>query len=150
MMKHGKRVLIVFSMCCLALMDAGAQTITNKNVLEQTRLSVKQLEKSSARQVLAVSSLKGWSQKRRGINSVAYLTGIDAKGYPLYTTTTNNIVSAATIGANLLWPGGNGLNLNGSSSFINGRLGLWDLGQPRTTHVEFTGRILLKETSSTE
>lgn len=46
-----------------------------------------------------------------------------------------NVLSASTISANRLWPGGStGLSLTGSNVF----LGLWDQGDVLTNHVEFT------------
>lgn len=82
--------------------------------------------------------------------SVARLEGVDAAGFPIYTTTLNNINSAATIGTSQLWQGGStGLNLSGSSANIKGKLGIWDDGRVRSTHVEFVNRILQKGTSTT-
>ncbi|HEV2480954.1 MAG TPA: S8 family serine peptidase [Puia sp.] len=73
---------------------------------------------------------------------MAYLRGINGQGFPYYVTTTDNIISAATIRTTSLWPGGStGLSLNGSSSFLKGRIAVWDEGVVRPTHVELTGRV---------
>ena len=74
------------------------------------------------------------------------LVGIDANGKPKYKTTHDNIIAAATTGANQLWAGGSsGLNLSGSSSALTGKLGIWDGGSVLSTHVELTGRIKQKD-----
>jgi hypothetical protein len=76
----------------------------------------------------------------------AVLTGIDGEGYPLYTSTENNVVAAGTIGTSRLWMGGStGLNLSGASASVQGKLGVWDGGNARSTHVELNGRINNKE-----
>ena len=72
----------------------------------------------------------------------AYLTGIDDNGFLQYTTTYNNIDASTTSGAIHLWPGGrSGLNLSGAYEPLRDRLGIWDGGALRTTHVELLGRI---------
>jgi len=151
MSKQVKRVWIVCCISILAALQSNAQTFTNKTVLRSTGTAVKILERNNHQQLLKLSAEKNWPFKKKGLNGgIAYLTGIDAKGYPLYTAVNSNTVSASTIGVNFLWPGANGLNLSGASAYMNNKLGLWDLGQARATHVELAGRITQKETSSTE
>lgn len=149
-----KQVKGAWIVCCIGILTAlqsGAQTITNNSVLRSTGTAVKILERNNHQQLLKLSAEKNWPFKKKGLNGgIAYLTGIDPKGYPLYTAVNNNIISASTIGVNLLWPGANGLNLSGSSAYMNNKLGLWDLGQVRATHVELAGRITQKESSTTE
>ncbi len=49
---------------------------------------------------------------------------------PLYVATNDNIISAATIGTNQLWPGGStGLNLSGSTPALKGKIAIWDGGR---------------------
>src|SRR5207245_2788923 len=73
----------------------------------------------------------------------------DPNGNPVYTTTTDNIISAATIRTSQLWPGGaSGLNLNGSSANMKGRIALWDEGLARPTHVELVGRVIQPDGTS--
>lgn len=80
---------------------------------------------------------------------VAALVDVDGLGNPVYLSTDNNIRAAATIGTNQLWPGGaTGLNLSGSTSTLTNRVGLWDGGTVRETHVELTGRIDNKNTGT--
>src|SRR6185503_3794543 len=61
----------------------------------------------------------------------------------------DNIISAATIRTNLLWPGGStGLSLNGSSTSVKGKIAIWDEAKPLPTHVELTGRVTQKDNAS--
>ncbi len=86
--------------------------------------------------------------RRNGKHAV--LTAVDPGGYPLYITVFDNTISAATIQTNQLWPGGStGLSLSGSSANMKGRIGIWDEGEVRGTHVELTGRVVQKDGAST-
>src|SRR5258706_2954095 len=79
--------------------------------------------------------------KRDKHGNIAILVGVDDFGMPQYLTTENNIIAAATIGTNTLWPGGStGLNLSGSSPNVKDKLAIWDGGRVRSTHVELAGR----------
>ena len=92
---------------------------------------------------------KGWSlvmRNKKGQN--AYLRGVDKLGRPVYTTTTDNIISAATIRTNKLWPGGStGLSLNGNVAAMKGKIAIWDEGLVRPTHVELVGRVIQVDNS---
>lgn len=70
------------------------------------------------------------------------LIGVDQFNQPVYYSTFNNIVAAATVGATQLWTGGTtGLNLSGSSDFLKNKLAIWDGGGVRGTHIELAGRV---------
>ncbi len=70
------------------------------------------------------------------------LIGVDQFNLPIYYTTFNNIIAAATVGANQLWMGGTtGLNLSGSSDILKNKLAIWDGGGVRGTHIELAGRV---------
>ncbi len=69
------------------------------------------------------------------------LTGIDAAGELIYTT-THNFLGVRTINAQPLYNnGGMGLNIQGQG--INA--GIWDGGYVRQTHVALTGRVTYGE-----
>ncbi len=69
------------------------------------------------------------------MDSKAYLVSIDEG--PLYVVSCN-VEAAQTISTDKVWPGGSaGLNVNGT----NGSLFMWDEGQPRLTHREYTNRV---------
>ena len=124
-----------------------AQTVTRAATLRRDAVEQAAKEKTLAATLQRVAKEKNWplvfDTKNGGL---AALTGIDAAGYPIYTITESNIIAAATTGTNKLWPGGStGLSLSGSSVNVKGKLGLWDGGRARPTHVELTGRINNKE-----
>jgi hypothetical protein len=68
----------------------------------------------------------------------------------VYLITHNNVTSAATTRTNTVQPGGSlGLNLSGSSTFLNNKLAIWDGGTVYAAHQEFTGKtISLKDSGS--
>jgi hypothetical protein len=69
------------------------------------------------------------------MDAKAYLVSIDE--FPLYVMPCN-VDAAKTISTDKVWPGGTaGLNLNGTNRTIF----MWDEGQPRLTHSEFTSRV---------
>lgn len=120
-----------------------SQTVTQTASLKRAATEQAAKEKILAAELQRMAKVKNWPLVFKSKNGgLAALTGIDAQGYPIYTSTENNILAAATIGTNKLWPGGGtGLNLSGSSVSVKGKLGLWDGGSARPTHVELTGRI---------
>ncbi|HEY4208307.1 MAG TPA: S8 family serine peptidase, partial [Puia sp.] len=124
--------------------------LTNKTILQQSSQQMAQKENALHLQLLSLSQQKGWPAKitgRRG--RIAVLHGLDDKGLPIYISTCDNIISAATIGTSQLWPGGaTGLSLNGSSASVKGKIAIWDEARPRPTHVELTGRVTQKDNAS--
>jgi len=94
------------------------------------------------------------AQQKREVDSLAALYNIplrkefqDGKvielqrfenGIPSYYTTNSNVVSAATISSNKVYPGGGaGLSLTGNGVL----LGVWDGGATRVAHQELNGRV---------
>lgn len=64
---------------------------------------------------------------------------VDERGVPRYYN-VDNANSARTISTDDVQPGGSGgFGLNGAGA-LAGRLGMWDSGRVRTTHVELVGR----------
>lgn len=69
------------------------------------------------------------------------------KNIPEYLCTCNNLDAARTTQTNSLWPLGSlGLNLSGSGM---NKLGIWDGGRARTSHIEFGTRIQIMDSNST-
>src|ERR1700761_5576194 len=80
------------------------------------------------------------TRKRKG-GGLTSLHGISSLGFPIYVKTDNNTIAAASTHTNLVQPGGSlNLNLSGSSTFLNGKLAIWDAGSVLTTHQEFAGK----------
>jgi hypothetical protein len=141
-MTKSRAVSLILVSILLSARFANAQVITEKAVLQRAGQLKAAQEAEMHRIVLSLAAKKGWpltikSKKGR----LAYLQGVNSTGQPVYVTTTDNIISAATIQTNTLWAGGStGLNLSGSSANMAGRLAVWDEGRVRTTHVELAGR----------
>ncbi len=143
---------IIFSLTLVfGLMGISeAQVTTNGTILEQTARGYKIRDYDNYNKALVMAKKKGWPLTFTGRNNAsAVLVGMDLFGLPLYYTTQNNTIAAATTRASQLWPGGaSGLNLSGSSAYLKNKLGIWDGGRPLDTHVELTGRITWKETGT--
>ncbi|WP_454803937.1 S8 family serine peptidase [Mucilaginibacter phyllosphaerae] len=93
----------------------------------------------------------GWAVRRTtNAGNVVALQGVNNYGFPVYLITHNNTVAAATTGTNTVQPGGAlGLNLTGSSTFLNNKLGVWDGGHVYSQHREFAGKtITIKDNAS--
>ena len=120
-----------------------SQIITNQAALRQASHDRTAQHAALQQMIRTMARQKGWPltlRDKRG--RLAYLLGINAKGFPVYVTTTENIISAATIGTSKLWPGGStGLALNGSTAALKGKIAVWDEGIVRPTHVELVGRV---------
>lgn len=142
-------LLLVIAIGCCQL--SFAQVKTNTEVLKQLSVLQAAREKRDHEQLMALARQKGWDTLiTRSNGYISILAGVDGFGMPLYLATENNIVAAATIGTNKLWPGGGaGLSLSGSSSNVKDKLGIWDGGKVRATHVELVNRILQKDNTST-
>ncbi len=97
-------------------------------------------------QALQVASQKGWTVlEPLPDGGIKALVGIEENGMPIYYE-THNVDAAISIGTNHIWPGGiSGFNLNGSSSFLLGKVALWDGGIAVPNHIELEGRILVEE-----
>lgn len=130
-------------LCLFTGLTSSAQVVTNTLALQKISQQLAAQYQSFHKILLQTAKEKGWPLTLRGKNGrMAYLRGINKQGLPYYVTTTDNIISAATIRTTSLWPGGSsGLGLNGSSSFLKGRIAVWDEGLVRPTHVELAGRV---------
>ncbi len=143
-------VPLALMMCAFFSSGLQAQTKTNTSLLLRASSETAIKEKLRYRQLLVLAKAHQWPLTMRTKNGGrSILVGTDPQGYPLYTTTNDNIISAATIRTNLLWPGGNtGLNLSGSSPALKGKIAIWDGGKVRGTHVELSGRVIQKDNAT--
>jgi hypothetical protein len=129
---------------------AHSQVKTNITALRETsvRADIQYQEMSTRLNRLAKQN--GWPLSitlKNGARAVLY--GLSHKGFPLYVSTNDNIISAATIGTNQLWPGGStGLNLSGSNAALKSKIAIWDGGRVLGTHQELAGRVLQKDNPS--
>ena len=143
-------LLICLLLSLLAYRHASAQVKTNTDVLEKASQTTAQKETARYNQLQTLARQKGWPTSLKGKKGrIAILRDVNAQGIPIYITTLDNIISAATIRTNLLWPGGStGLSLNGSSTSVKGKIAIWDEAKPLPTHVELTGRVTQKDNAS--
>src|ERR1700753_2682247 len=107
-----------------------AQTTTNDAVLSRMAGEIRMKRLNDYARTLQLAKEKGWFIRKTTLRGgVVALVGVDALGNPKYVATYDNIIAAATIRTNQLWPGGtSGLNLSGSSASIKGKMGIWDGG----------------------
>lgn len=75
--------------------------------------------------------------------------GTDATGHPIVYRLHNAEAALGTRTQPLYGQNATGLVLNGASTFISGKLGLWDGGLVLTTHREFGGRIQQRNITGT-
>jgi hypothetical protein len=78
------------------------------------------------------------------------LQGVDERGNLVYYVTSSATQAGITTRTNSLYAGGSlGLDLSGSSASVQGKLGIWDGGAVRATHVELAGRVTQMDRAST-
>ncbi|WP_428328744.1 S8 family serine peptidase [Mucilaginibacter sp.] len=144
----------LFLLLCNANIVFAQQIPVNDNKKKALAdLSAQQSSKYvlSHQKALALAKSKGWEIRRQTKKGgVVLLQGVNSLGFPIYLKTDNNTMAAATTGTNTVQPGGAlGLNLSGSSTVLNNKLGIWDGGSVYTAHQEFAGKtITLHDASS--
>ncbi|WP_461488944.1 S8 family serine peptidase [Pontibacter sp. HJ8] len=122
----------------------------NVEALSRIAVAAERDYKTNRAAALALAKRYGWEvEKTYKDGSHISLQGLDATGMPIYYITYNNTRAAATTKTDQLWAGGAlGLNLSGASSAVSDKLGIWDGGRIRETHVELRDRIELKDGAS--
>ena len=106
--------------------------------------------KISHQRAVAMAPASGWAVRRTTkTGNLVALQGLNSLGFPIFYTTHNNILAAATTGTNTVQPGGDlNLNLSGSSTFLNNKLAIWDGGQVYSAHREFAGKVITAKDKS--
>ena len=142
----------VFILLFFAATVSAQQVFVNdsgKKALNALSARKNALYHTSHQRALALAPLHGWIIRKRLTNGgVISLQGVNDLGFPVYIKTNDNIISAATTQTNAVQPGGNlGLNLSGSSSFLNNKLAIWDGGAVYAAHQEFSGKTISIKTS---
>jgi hypothetical protein len=119
-------------------------TDAKKKALHDLSIKKNAIYVSSHQQALAQAAIHGWKIRTKTKDGgVKSLQGLNSKGFPIYLKTYDNIISAATTQTNAVQPGGStGLNLSGSSSFLDNKLGIWDGGAVYAAHQEFAGKTI--------
>ena len=123
-----KKFVPLFLVVLALFSTARSQVITNTTALRNAALRAQVQYQEMSSRLASLAKQRGWPLTitlKRGNQAVLY--GLSPKGLPLYVSTNDNIISAATIGTNQLWPGGStGLNLTGSTPALKGKIALWD------------------------
>ncbi|TAE36621.1 MAG: T9SS C-terminal target domain-containing protein [Sphingobacteriales bacterium] len=117
-----------------------------------TQLSKQYLRqaKNDKKTALELAKIHHWPTLKISKNgNLKSLQGLDAYGRPKYYTTFNNTIAAGTTRTNSFYLNGSlGINLNGSSSFMDGKLGIWDGGLIKTDHQELNSRVVIKDATT--
>ena len=135
-------------LCCILLKPALAQRplVTEASRLQLNGLALDAGNKFSVgkQRALSLAPNRGWAVNKQTANGgMVSLQGVDSLGFPIYFITHNNTTAAATTGTNQVQPGGTlGLDLSGSSAFLNNKWAIWDGGHVLSTHQEFAGKTI--------
>ncbi|TWR24517.1 S8 family serine peptidase [Mucilaginibacter achroorhodeus] len=143
--------IIVLTACTANVMGQKLPLpITNTQKLNAISVQAKQNFTASYAKAVSLAKRNGWPVKRiNKAGNLVILQGLDGRGFPIFLSTHNNTIAAATTGTNTVQPGGSlNLNLSGSGSFLNGKLGIWDGGSVYAGHREFAGKTITLNNSS--
>jgi hypothetical protein len=123
------------------------EAATQKAALKAIAQKLNQSFLANKEKALAEAKIKGWhivdEDTLEGYK--AELVGIDSAGHPIYYG-ARNLAAAHTIGASKVWPGG-GMLLSLTGAGL--KLGEWDGGAVRLTHVELENRVVQKDGATT-
>ena len=98
---------VFITILLLSALFSRAQITTNRTALQQARQIKITQEQDIRKMVFSLAAQYNWPLViRNKAGRAAYLRGISRTGHPIYITTNDNIISAATIGTTSLWPGG--------------------------------------------
>ncbi|MCP2042761.1 S8 family serine peptidase [Pontibacter sp. HSC-36F09] len=97
-------------------------------------------------EAIALARQNGWEiEKTYPDGTYISLQHLDKLGMPVYYITYNSS-AASTTRTDQLWEGGKlGLNLSGAGNSVTDKLGIWDGGMVRESHVELRGRVEQKD-----
>jgi hypothetical protein len=139
---------LLFSLLTFGQTEAERQKIiTATNVFELNKMAIEYDSVFKAEKIIAnqKAAIKGWpliTKEKNGGRSE--LMRLDQYGNPVYYQ-TDNVGAAQTTRANRLNSGGSlGLSLDGQ----NMKIGIWDGGKVRDTHLLLAGRVTQVDNSS--
>lgn len=120
--------------------------------IEQLRQTFQKTYETEYSRAISLARILGRPLRSiRPNGQIVTLAGVDDFGNLLYYTThVGNAQVAVSMGTAALYAGGSlGLNLSGSSASVQNKLGIWDGGAVRATHVELAGRVTQVDKAST-
>ena len=143
---------ILLLLTCCVRVGVAQQTASQQQAATDFRQSL--IEGEAARKQAVAQFLNSKVGLRQSFTDAQgafhFLHHIDTDGTPIYYNTRSNLALATSIGTSKLWSGGSlGLNLQGQGMEISAnrsRLGMWEPGPTRTTHHEFGGRAITRDT----
>jgi hypothetical protein len=119
--------------------------------LDDLSTDILKKEKDSYAKALGLAKQNGWTIRTTHKDGTTMaLQGLDGLGNPIYYKTHSNFDAGKTTRTNSLYEGGSlGLKLNGGSTFMVGKLAIWDGGAVLRTHQEFGSRVTQLDNAST-
>ncbi len=144
-MRTINKLTLILLTLSLGLPTFSAETKVDRARLNQ--LSIRLQAEQAQAQSIRYKQLKNIKTGPMGIlnsDPNIELVGLFPDGRPLIFH-LENIVAAATIGTNHVWPNADaGYNLNGDLT-LHGDLAVWDGGAVRLTHDELSGRVIQQD-----
>lgn len=140
------RLVYTFFLVSMALVASAQKPLYSsgqKAAITQLSRDLQQQNQSSYRRAVDLAQKRSIPLRQvRSNGAVLVLKGVDERGNLLFNATTSATRAGNTTRTSSLYAGGGlGLNLSGNSASVRDKLGIWDGGQPRLTHVELTGRV---------
>ncbi|MDF2434209.1 MAG: hypothetical protein JWP44_3840 [Mucilaginibacter sp.] len=154
MNKSYTAIIGAFFLLCIVSETFGQQILVTdakkKELADQSSRS-NNLFRVNFQRAATLAKSHGWTIRRKTKNGgLVSLQGVNSLGFPVYLTTYNNTVAAATTQTNAVQPGGTmQLNLSGASTVLNNKLAIWDGGSVYKAHQEFAGKTITIEDTAT-
>ncbi|QJD95540.1 S8 family serine peptidase [Mucilaginibacter robiniae] len=144
-------IALILGGTTIALAQNQPDNTAKKTILEQLTQQFNNNYNANQLKIQTLAPAHNWFIRRKNSKGdVISLQRVSALGFPVYYHTFNNTTAAATTRTNAVQPGGElGLSLSGSSSFLNGRLAIWDEGSVYAAHQEFSGKTITLKDAAT-
>ncbi|GAB3333707.1 hypothetical protein GCM10027299_41480 [Larkinella ripae] len=126
-------------------------TQKQRTALGQLSRNLQQDRRPSYRRAVEIARKRRIPLRReRADGTVIVLDDADERGNLLFKATGSATRAGTTTRTSSLYAGGIlGLSLSGNGASVRDKLGMWDGGKPRTSHVELTGRITQADSVTT-
>ncbi|TAH12064.1 MAG: hypothetical protein EAZ14_06220, partial [Runella slithyformis] len=137
-------------MCCFSVWGQTTDSTRTDVATQQILPDFQKRYTANYQTALLRAKEQKWVVSKKYANGkIIKLQGIDSFGFPIYYTTHNAAAATATRTDELYRGGDLGVDITGKLPELDGRLGLWDGGEPRLSHVELSGRTRQKDDNST-
>ncbi|MBC8154203.1 MAG: peptidase S8, partial [Bacteroidetes bacterium] len=141
--RFGLVVALLLGSLCVVTGQPLPYTLQQRAQIEKTRQAIQQSRDNNYSRAVAVANQRGkFITDIHPDGSVFLLHRLTETGELLYLKTYSNARSATTTRTNSLYAGGSlGVDLSGTTAQVQDRLGIWDGGRVRGTHLELAGRV---------